>query len=148
MSKKITQKGRDSEFQESDPIVSTNVEDRRLTVCDMEGIGLEVVLSQDSNNLELSSCSVVPCSLACRGGAEVSGLNDLIVDDNNQRPGVHSRGMVVNKDRGDAFHVIDIQEDIGMNFKGVGDEDVIRSMQYEERDRVKKMNQVQNQGSQ
>jgi hypothetical protein len=30
----------------------------------------------------------------------------------------------------------------------VGDEDVIRSMQYEERDRVKKMNQVQNQGSQ
>ncbi|WJX71021.1 hypothetical protein P8452_55061 [Trifolium repens] len=119
-----------------------------LNVCNMEGIGLEVVLSQDSNNFELSSCSVVPCSIACRGGVDASGLNELMGGESNQRPDDQSTGVVVSKDRGDACHIIDIQEDIGMNFKGEGDEDVIRCMNYEERDRVEKMAQVQNQGFQ
>jgi hypothetical protein len=54
----------------------------------------------------------------------------------------------VNKDRGDAFRVIDIQKDIGMNFKGEGDEDVERSMRYEGRDREKKCDWVQGNGNQ
>jgi hypothetical protein len=57
-------------------------------------------------------------------------------------------GALVDKDRGDAQHVIDIQDDLGMNFKGVGEEDVMRSMKYEARDRQMKMDLVNGQGYQ
>jgi hypothetical protein len=46
----------------------------------------------------------------------------------------------VDKDTGED---VDIQEDIGMNFKGNGEEDVVRSVRLEVRDREKKLNWVQ-----
>jgi hypothetical protein len=55
-------------------------------------------------------------------------------------------GTMVDKDRGDAQHIIDIQEDLGMTFKGQGDEDVRRCMRSEERDRQKKNDWVQGDG--
>jgi hypothetical protein len=55
---------------------------------------------------------------------------------------------VVDKATGDAQHIIDIQEDIGMNFKGNNDEDVKRSVMHEERDRELKMKWVQGEGYQ
>jgi hypothetical protein len=111
-----------------------------LNVTDIEGIGLEVVLSCNPKDLTNSSGSVVPCSLVGRGGADDSGLNELI--------GVVPSGSVVDKNRGDAFHIIDIQEDIGMKFNGEGDEDVVRCMELKVRDRGVKMAQVQANGYQ
>jgi hypothetical protein len=51
-------------------------------------------------------------------------------------------------ERGDAHHIIDIQEDVGLNFKGVGEEDVERSMRFERRDRHLKNKWVQGEGYQ
>jgi hypothetical protein len=48
--------------------------------------------------------------------------------------------ILVDKDTGED---VDIQEDIGMNFKGNGEEDVVRSVRLEVRDREKKLNWVQ-----
>jgi hypothetical protein len=55
---------------------------------------------------------------------------------------------LVDKDTGDAHHIIDIQEDIGMKFNGRGDEDVVRSVKHEVRDRQMKMNWEQGNGYQ
>jgi hypothetical protein len=51
-------------------------------------------------------------------------------------------------ERGDAHHIIDIQEDVGLNFKGVGEEHVERSMRFERRDRHLKNKWVQGEGYQ
>jgi hypothetical protein len=83
-----------------------------------------------------------------RGGVGDLGLAELIggpilINQNQQ----NSRALV-DKDIGDAHHIIDIQEDIGMTFNGRGDEDVSRSVKYEERDRQMKMNWEQGRGYQ
>ncbi|MCI12631.1 hypothetical protein A2U01_0033736, partial [Trifolium medium] len=57
-------------------------------------------------------------------------------------------GGFTDKDRGEAYHVIDIPEDLGMNFKGEGEEDVVRSMKLEGRDKHKKLDWVQGHGNQ
>jgi hypothetical protein len=133
--------------EESDPI-QVSVQDDRMNVCDMEGIGLEVVLSQEGVEVQNSSSSVVPCSLVTRGGVGDSGLAELMGNpipiSSNQRKSLE----LVDKDTGDAHHIIDIQEDIGMKFNGRGDEDVVRSVKHEVRDRQMKMNWEQGNGYQ
>ncbi|WJX89444.1 hypothetical protein P8452_71443 [Trifolium repens] len=113
--------------EESDPIQAT-VQGNRMNICDMEGIGLEVVLSQEPVEAQKSSPSVVQCSLVTKGGWGDSGMAELIGSsvqiNQNQR---NSRALV-DKDIGDAHHIIDIQEDIGLKFNGRGDEDVSRRL--------------------
>ncbi|WJX86784.1 hypothetical protein P8452_69049 [Trifolium repens] len=135
--KKVTHNGVVVESSESDPILVSSSEVRlrsHLDASDLEGIGLEVVLSRNSDGQNNSSGSFVPCSVAGRGDVVNSGLNELL--------GVAPLESVVDKDRGDAFHIIDIQEDIGMKFNGEGEEDVVRCMELEVRDREVKMAQV------
>ncbi|GAU48812.1 hypothetical protein TSUD_406450 [Trifolium subterraneum] len=117
--------------QRKDPIETTTVEvcyGIRQTVCDLEGIGLEVVLSQPVEDCEVGNCSLVPCSLASRGVVGNSIGYMLAGEQLPLAPGVSIPGTLVDKERGDAHHIIDIQEDLGMNFHGEGDEDVVRSM--------------------
>jgi hypothetical protein len=135
--------------EESDPIEPCGVEAPAIHhqhFCDSEGIGLEVVLSRPVVEGDSSVSSVVPCSVVDGRSRNCSGLGDLVDVPNQPGPTVMVNGGVVAKDRGDAFHVIDIQENIGMNFRGEGDEDVVRGMMYESRDRHKKEDWVQGNG--
>jgi hypothetical protein len=45
---------------------------------------------------------------------------------------------MVEKDRGDAHHIIDIQEDLGLTFRDAVEENVERCMKMEQRDRLLK----------
>jgi hypothetical protein len=58
------------------------------------------------------------------------------------------RGGMVDRNRAEAHHIIDIQEDLGIKFKGVGEEDVDRIMNCEVRDRIEKEDWEQQQGYQ
>ncbi|KAK2420327.1 uridine kinase protein [Trifolium repens] len=97
--------------EESDPI-QVSVQDDRMNVCDMEGIGGGAIARRGGGTEFFIFC----CALL-RKSLEL-----------------------VDKDTGDAHHIIDIQEDIGMKFNGRGDEDVVRSVKHEVRDRQMKMN--------
>jgi hypothetical protein len=137
--------------EDSDPIESPEMaiqDNQRQQVCDMEGIGLEVVLSSNIPRPENSRVAVVPVSGGCVGGIGRSGLGDILGTEPVLNYAVPIGEALVSKARGDAQHVIDIQEDVGMNFKGVGEEDVVRSMIYEERDRQKKVDLVNGNGYQ
>jgi hypothetical protein len=46
--------------------------------------------------------------------------------------------VVLDRETTEAHHIIDILEDLGMNFNGAGDEDVRRVKDLEERDRTEK----------
>jgi hypothetical protein len=134
---------------DSDPIESGGVETlvtQYQHFSDPDGIGLEVVLSRPVAEGDCSASSVVPCSVVDGRGRNSSGLEDLLAAPNQLDSNVMVTGGVVDKERGDAFHVIDIQEDIGMTFKGEGEEDVVRCMKYEGRDRQKKIDWVQGNG--
>jgi hypothetical protein len=132
--------------EESDPIQSVSAE-IPLGYChkvsDFEGIELEVVLSNSTDAIE-SQGVVEPSSQVSIRHAGESGLSGFLTTNPCQPSSV----ALVEKARGDAQHVIDIQEDIGMNFKGEGDDDVVRSMLCEDRDREKKMVWVQSEGNQ
>jgi hypothetical protein len=91
---------------------------------------------------------VVPCSLSGHGRSGASGLGDLLAISTVPVRVLPVCGAVVDKERGDAYHLIDIQEDVGLNFKGVGDQDVERSMRYEKRDQQLKNDWVQGEGYQ
>jgi hypothetical protein len=117
-------------------------------VNDLNGIGLEVVLSPvlpDEGGLVSVE---VPIRRSSGGGGLGSGLEDLLGDAGPELHASPVSGGLVDKDRGDAYHIIDIQEDIGMNFKGVGEEDVDRGVWYEGRDRKLKNDCVLDQGHQ
>jgi hypothetical protein len=110
---------------DSDPIVSSEAESiggNTVHTSGMEEIHLEVVLpcpEATSTDVEIRHSSV-----RVSGNSGLDGLmnGDLITD------------WLVNKERGDAQHVIDIQEDLGVTFRGEGDEDVERCMRLEQRD--------------
>jgi hypothetical protein len=129
----------DSSSMESDPIQDTGLVEGQFC-CDMEGINLEVVLSQQPEEKTNSSSSVVPCSQMLRGGMSDSGLCELLGESRATSPVRNQLTILVDKDTGED---VDIQEDIGMNFKGNGEEDVVRSVRLEVRDREKKLNWVQ-----
>jgi hypothetical protein len=113
-----------------------------------EGIGLEVCLplpgSEEISPIE----TVVPCSLPGHGGSGTSGLGVLLVDSLASEIELSNQGVMFDIEIGDVHHIIDIQEDIGMNFKGKGDEDVERSLRHERRDRQLKNDWVQGEGYQ
>jgi hypothetical protein len=113
---------------------------------DPEGISLEVVLSQQGECDDSPIGSTIQCSITGAGGAGGSGLGDYLGRQRMSGMAGLVTGTMVDKDRGDAQHIIDIQEDLGMTFKGQGDEDVRRCMRSEERDRQKKNDWVQGDG--
>jgi hypothetical protein len=143
-SKKVSETGRVEVAEESDPI-QNSIEPIRVNYSDLEGIGLEVILTHDTEKLTTSSNSEVPCTLATRGGFSDSGLAELMGDAISLTDLPHNPRTLVDKDTGDAHHIIDIQEDIGMMFKG-GKEDVVRCVRMEGRDRELKSNWEQRQG--
>jgi hypothetical protein len=136
---------------DSDPIVSTLAEGRegqRYRVSDWEGIGLEVVLSSSPEHVE-DPIEVSNPGLSIGGGGGCnSGLGDLLGAEADANYVMTTHGVMVDKERGDAQHVIDIQEDLGMTFKGQGDEEVERCVAYEERDRKMKNDLVHSHGYQ
>jgi hypothetical protein len=113
---------------DSDSIETTKELEQEGGTCqqfyDAEGIDLEVFLPHSGIEDADQIGTVVPCSLSGHGGSGVSGLGDLLAISTVPANEVPLCGAGVDKERGDAYHLIDIQEDVGLNFKGVGDEDV------------------------
>jgi hypothetical protein len=121
---------------ESDPIQgSCRREEGRTTEVNTAGISLEVVLPF-GGAINESTISTSTSLLAFDGGGEGGEVRDqyaLVVS---------NRAIVTSTDRGgedrrrsQAHHVIDILEDVGMNFKGDGEANVKKLMEFEVRDR-------------
>ncbi|MCI09716.1 hypothetical protein A2U01_0030805, partial [Trifolium medium] len=69
-----------------------------------------------------------------------SGVAAILGDESqNKRGSISSAGGSVDKDRCEAYHIIDIQDDLGLNFGGQEDDDAKRIMEFEERDRCEKL---------
>jgi hypothetical protein len=136
---------------ESDPITSCGEEmtaTHLISVGDIDGIGLEVILPQPSGD-EADPVGSVGAEIsggACGGRA--LGLVDLVGDSMPIGINLTTTGGMVDKDRGDAYHIIDIQEDVGLNFVGEEDDTVNRIVRYETRDRKLKSDWVHNNGYQ
>jgi hypothetical protein len=136
---------------ESDPIISCDVVEqlgRRQQVCNMEGIGLEVVLHSSEQEVNSVCNELIPSVGTGGGGNGSSGVAGLMAE---VIPGTGEDTVadwMVEKERGDAYHIIDIQEGLGINFMGVGGEEVERCMKLEQRDRDLKNNWVQSNGYQ
>ncbi|MCI62570.1 hypothetical protein A2U01_0083827, partial [Trifolium medium] len=68
------------------------------------------------------------------------GVVDLVVDSRHTgSDSINHDAGGGDRDRSLAHHIIDIQEDLGINFRGAEDEAVNRIMEYEERDRLEKL---------
>jgi hypothetical protein len=133
---------------ESDPIEVSEEVCQQNRFCNLDGINLEVVLplSCDGGGVGRSTDSLRP--VASSMGSGNSGLGGVLGVSLPLRSEVPFSGGMVDKDRGDAHHVIDILEDIGIVFHGQGDDDVVRSMRMEGRDRLTKSDLVQGNGLQ
>ncbi|MCH89544.1 hypothetical protein A2U01_0010443 [Trifolium medium] len=113
-----------------------------------DGFGLEVILSAEDEeevtkpNMHVNSCA----STRGRGGSGVAAI--LGDESQNKRGLISSAGGSVDKDRCEAFHIIDIQDDLGLNFGGQEDDAAKRIMEFEERDRCEKLVWEQQQGYQ
>jgi hypothetical protein len=128
---------------ESDPITcSGGLEAAGDRICDHEGIRLEVVLPSGGGSEVLgrmgSGAEMVGAGVV---GHEVVGVRSDVVS-------VHQGGGGVNLDCHQAHHVIDILEEVGMNFNGSREENVRRMVEAEERDRAKLLEWEQNIGHQ
>ncbi|WJX40609.1 hypothetical protein P8452_28063 [Trifolium repens] len=113
-----------------------------------EGYELEVVLPA----IESQEREVVPQTMensteeGCRGG---SGLRQFMGASTHIRfDSPASNGGSGGRDLVEAHHIIDIQEDLGMNFNGAKEENVNRIVAFEERDRDEKMKWEQEHGYQ
>ncbi|WJX93864.1 hypothetical protein P8452_75346 [Trifolium repens] len=129
---------------ESDPIANSRDEGQGNSeqhVHDDEGIQLEVVLPSP-DLVEVSSeegLLPLPVPTAQRGGGNgSSGLAVLIREQMVINNGDTVSDWMVEKDRGDAHHIIDIQEDLGLTFRDAVEENVERCMKMEQRDRLLK----------
>ncbi|KAK2449805.1 zinc finger CCCH domain-containing protein [Trifolium repens] len=137
----VIQKNQMACSSESDPIVSCGAEAsafQQQQYSDFEGIRLEVVLPQSCGDRSCPEDHVEPRLVASCGGGGDSGLGALIEEVAPICSNLPFSGGLIDKDRGDAYHIIDIQEELGMNFKGEGEEDVDRCVLYEGRDRQRK----------
>jgi hypothetical protein len=123
---------------DSDPIQCSNrsAEGGRMDE-NVEGISLEVVLPfRQVTNYD--NCLVVTNQLVVDGGfdGEAGRGNDLrgrnIIISNNSSS---TEKGEEDRRRCEAYHVIDILEEVGMNFKGDVDDNVNRIMDYEARDK-------------
>jgi hypothetical protein len=126
---------------ESDPLVSPDVEDSSNSsnqVLNAEGISLEVVLPCTAV-VDVASCEVLGTASIPRGGRmENLGLADFIGQQVTHVNGDSVSDWMVDKETGDAHHIIDIQEDLGVTFGGDMEDKVDRFMKMEQRDRLMK----------
>jgi hypothetical protein len=132
----------------SDPIEVSEEVCQRNYYSDLGGIELEVVLPSSGGGEKARSESELPLpivSSVCSGNSGLAGVLGVSLPLQSEVP---FSGGLVEKARGDAYHIIDIQEDVGMNFHGQGDEDVDRGMRLEGRDRALKHDWVQSVGHQ
>jgi hypothetical protein len=132
---------RSEEVEESDPISCSGgmvVADRRE--CDQGGIFLEVVLDS-GGGLEVNGRAVEDGVEAGVEGTNLEGVGLGMLS-------AHSEGGRVMIDCNQAHHVIDILEEVGMNFNGSREENVRRVAEAEERDRAKLLAWEQNIGHQ
>jgi hypothetical protein len=116
--------------------------------CEAEGIELEVVLPFFDANEDLAGESGGPNSVVAGGGIGNSGLCGLLGNNLLESTSVSTAGVMVDKDRGDAQHVIDIQEELGVKFLGDINDEVVRCMRMEQRDRLLKNDWVHGNGYQ
>jgi hypothetical protein len=133
---------------ESDPIEVSEEVCQRNYYSDMEGIDREVVLPTSGGGEKAWSESELPLQVVssmCSGSSGLAGVLGVSLALQSEAP---FSGGLVDKAKGDAFHIIDIQEDVGMNFHGQGDEDVETGMRLEGRDRSLKQDWVQREGYQ
>jgi hypothetical protein len=139
---------------DSDPIDSAEMEggaEIRLQlgvveqVRQAEGINLEVVLpffeGRDGSNDTQGVRDLAVVGVGT--GMGNSGLSGLLGNLDMVTSNVVNEGIMVDKERGDAQHIIDIQDDLGIHFKGDINDEVERCMRMEQRDRLLKNERVQ-----
>jgi hypothetical protein len=113
-----------------------------------EGFSLEVVLPFIEEREVESGRTILSCPIQEGRGICSSGVGELIGDPNPVGTEGFSNGWMVDKDRGDAQHVIDIQDDLGVTFKEDGEATIQRCMKMEQRDRKLKSDWVLGNGDQ
>jgi hypothetical protein len=133
---------------DSDPIEVSEEVSQRNHFSNLEGIDLEVVLPNSYDGVRAGGAPVSSCPVVSSVGSGNSGLGGVLGVSLPLRSEIPFSGGLVDKDRGDAYHIIDIQEDVGMVFHGQGDDDVLRSMRMEDMDKLTKLDSVQGNGSQ
>jgi hypothetical protein len=136
---------------ESDPLVSSEAEassNSSNQVHDVAGISLEVVLPCPAAVVGPSCAELGPASVCRGGGMEVSGVAEIIGPQVNGLIGDSVSDWLVDKETGDAHHIIDIQEDLGVTFGGELEDKVARCLKMEQRDRFMKNDLGQSNGYQ
>jgi hypothetical protein len=133
-------------FTDSDPIQSSRggfevevvgIDSGRRSFADGEGLELEVVLPFEHPP---APEPVAEVGGAVTGGIGGSGVNQLMGTSSHIRfDSPVSVGGSADRILEQAHHIIDIQEDLGMNFHGVEGEDVNRLVEFERRDRAAKV---------
>jgi hypothetical protein len=134
---------------ESDPIVNSQREGLEFSgqqVHDNDGIQLEVVLPNSTVAIATSNEGLVVGSGQGEGGNGSSGLAGMLGEQGISNNGDLVSDWMVEKERGDAHHIIDIQEDLGVTFRGVVEENVERCVKMEQRDRRLKNDWEQSNG--
>ncbi|WJX24303.1 hypothetical protein P8452_13426 [Trifolium repens] len=98
-----------------------------------------------NSGLERPRCVSEEGSLARGRGLCDSGVAALVTNEDSTRTSPPlSDNRQADKDRSDAHHIIDIQEDLGLNLIGDREEVVERLLAAEVRDRLQKSEWVQN----
>jgi hypothetical protein len=114
----------------------------------MEGIQLEVVLPVMGGLMGANGMPDVVVNNHTRGSGG-SGVVELSVNDqSNNSKSSCSEDRRVDRDSCEAYHIIDIQDDLGMNFNGQKEAVATRLIAFEERDRCEKSDWEQKMGDQ
>jgi hypothetical protein len=143
--------GSSANSNESDPIANSHGDAQAVSdysVHDDDGILLEVVLPSAEVVEVLSGDRPIATSGPGGGGNGNSGLAMLIGEQGNLNNGDTVSDWMVEKERGDAHHIIDIQEELGVTFGGEVEENVEKCMKMEQRDRMLKNGWEQSNGYQ
>jgi hypothetical protein len=110
------------------------VEERR-TDENMEGFSLEVVLPF-RQVINVSSCLIGPNQMVVAGGVDGGAERGHEEGERSNNVNCSSPdGGEEDRRRSQAHHIIDILEDVGMNFNGDVEANVNRIMEFEERDK-------------
>jgi hypothetical protein len=137
--RKDSKKQRRSMSKDSDPICSSSRRDEASdSNRNSEGLVVEVAnQSGDSTEIQQNSTATSPILLMSGvgglGGSGLRGQEGVVM--NLRETSSCSSGGSVDRDRNQAQHVIDILEDVGMQFNGEGEGVIKKIMEFEERDR-------------
>jgi hypothetical protein len=158
--KKMKQRGRKRDgvtsSSESDPILNSNEGvgcdtngSPNISIAAFQGVGLEIVLPMQTEDVmdgQMTLCNRVIAGDARRGTD--SGVAGLLGNNSCGSVSSHASSKTRDKEYSDAHHIIDIQEELGMNFVGSKDEMVRMVVELESRDRKEKLDWEQEQSYQ